>query len=90
MSVDLDNVVQDFEIEQCPHHPCLEDKFCKQCKNPICSRCVESWHRGHDIVSLEQEIQEQHAELKVFLSSGKGSVLEAQKRDTETRKILRI
>ena len=88
MSGGLDISVQDFEIEPCRHHPgYLENKFCKQCEQPICSQCIESGHRDHDIdlVPLEQKIRKEHEKLKTLFNGAKRYVLKAQKRVTEIR-----
>ena len=84
MSVDLDN---DFEIEPCSHHPgYLENKFCKQCEESICIRCVKYSHIDHEIVSMEQKIQEEYTRVKNFLHSGKRDSEEAQKKVEEMSK----
>ena len=87
MSDDLD-LDLDFEIQPCSHHSgYLENKFCKQCEQPICSQCIISEHRDHEIdpVPLKQKIKEEHEKLKAVFKFGKRHVLKAQKRVTEIR-----
>ena len=48
-------------VEKCQDHPTRsKDTFCRDCKTPICSKCMKE-HRGHEFDDLEDIFSDKYA-----------------------------
>ncbi|NWH77384.1 TRI47 protein, partial [Piaya cayana] len=74
----------------CPRHLRPLDGFCRAEQSCVCARCRAHEHRGHDVVTLEQEREHKEAQQAKFLSDVENELVDLAVTITQAKKMVEI
>ena len=65
-------------VNPCPvHSACNASRFCNECDNPCCIKCVDEKHQNHSIISIESKYLECEDKLNDLATNVERNILPA-------------
>ena len=64
-----------FDYECASHNRNNCEIYCKDCKKPICTKCVTGEHRKHNFADLEDVVEEKKAEILTDIQEVEATIL---------------
>uniref|UniRef100_A0A8C4XD75 E3 ubiquitin/ISG15 ligase TRIM25-like n=1 Tax=Erpetoichthys calabaricus TaxID=27687 RepID=A0A8C4XD75_ERPCA len=81
----LEQPIGNIHQKLCPQHLRLLEFFCRKDQRCICSECVLTEHKGHELVRPELESSEKKKEVKVTIDKIKQGIYKKEKQMMDTR-----
>ncbi|XP_039621359.1 E3 ubiquitin-protein ligase TRIM47-like [Polypterus senegalus] len=81
----LEQPIGNIHQRVCPQHLRLLEFFCRKDQRCVCSECVLTEHKGHELVRPDLESSEKKKEVKVTISKIKQGICKKEKQMVDTR-----